>query len=112
MGACSVTGTLNAKQYRCRLCREPGHNAGSCSLRTSPRAKIVYRRYSETHAIREALVAATGRYPRSAMTLFAAVTDEWGPIGERRLWRAIKWLVDAGRLRVVGEHGGYVEVRP
>lgn len=68
---------------------------------------------AETFAIRDALVAASGRHPRAAVQLFATVTDEWGSLCERRLWRALRWCVAAGKLQRVGvlfKADGYVRV--
>lgn len=69
--------------------------------------------HSEIYAIRDAPLAATGRYPRPALELFASVTGEWGSICERRLWRALDWLVSLGKVRRVGDRyhsQGYVRV--
>lgn len=68
---------------------------------------------AETLAIREALLASTGRYPKSAAQLFELVRDEWGTLTERRLWRALQKLVRDGLVRRVGERNhsdGYVRV--
>jgi len=68
---------------------------------------------AETFAIRDSLLALAGRHPIPAAVLFERLRDEWGTLCERRLWRAINWLVAHGKLQRVGDRyhsEGYVRV--
>lgn len=57
----------------------------------------------ETHAIRESLaMAAPTHRPVGAGELFARILSDWGHIGERRLWRALRWCEANGTLVHVG----------
>ncbi len=57
---------------------------------------------SETRALRESLLSYVTKRPRSAVRLFQLLTDEWGSVGERRLWRCLRWLIDQGAVVVCG----------
>lgn len=66
---------------------------------------------TETLGIRETLLSYVTARPRSAERIFALVREEWGEIGERRLWRTLDWLVEHGAVRRVGDRhhsDGYV----
>ena len=55
------------------------------------------RRSMETWGIRDAIRdSLSTRTPRTGPDLFDLVTDEWGHVDERRLWRALGWLVHRG----------------
>lgn len=66
---------------------------------------------TETIGIRESVLSYTTTRPRSAERIFGLVRQEWGEIGERRLWRILEWLIGRGAVRRIGDryHGeGYV----
>lgn len=58
--------------------------------------------HSDTVLIREVLLGKVKRYPRSALELFQDVLDDFGSCHERRLWRALRWLLERGRIARVG----------
>lgn len=71
---------------------------------------------AQTNDIRDLLLRSASRYEaRSAVALFRAVQDDWGHICERRLWRAIGWLIERGKLQRTGTRGsdgyGYIRVK-
>ncbi len=58
---------------------------------------------SETAALRETMLEVTpSRDVVRASRLFELLRDQWGSVCERRLWRALAWLVARGRLVRVG----------
>lgn len=68
----------------------------------------------ETHALRDDLLSAFGSTPRMPSSAFADLRASWGDVGQRRLERALRSLVNAGQLERVGRkytHGGYVRAR-
>jgi hypothetical protein len=77
--------------------------------RLYPDRRTPYR--AETDAVRASVLQQIGRRPRRAAEIFVAVRDDYGSVGERRLWRAIEWLVANGKAARVGPSGkseGYV----
>lgn len=52
--------------------------------------------------IREMLLDLIGDRPRLAATLFEQLRDQLGSVQERRLWRALDWLIRAGHVCVLG----------
>lgn len=73
-------------------------------------------RRAEKMAIVESLNSALTSRSRTAAELFARVRTEWGTVGERRLWRYLKALVDSGHAVRVGPWSrigtGYVRGAP
>ena len=78
-----------------------------------------YRR-AETAMLRELLLEHVGRVPAAAARLFARVREDFGTVGERRLWRVLRLHVERGAVRAIEprygrdgtRHGsaGYVRV--
>lgn len=56
----------------------------------------------ETPLIREILLDHVSQRPRLATRLFEELRADFGAIHERRMWRALDWLIRAGLVRVVG----------
>jgi len=60
------------------------------------------------------LLARFGAEPRLATEAFAELRSAWGQLSERRLWRALRALVDGGLLARVGRkhaHARYVRAQ-
>ena len=100
----------------CSACRAREHTRPNCPIvytcKPPPR---VSAQLSETYALREAVWEQLSfRFPVPAMTLFERIVDDWGDIGERRLWRALKWNLQRKRIerRIIdtdnGQMSGYV----
>lgn len=65
----------------------------------------------ETWALRDDMRALLTRRPQTGSAVFAQLRDNWGRLGERRMWRTIRWLVDRGFAIGLGQRGfgmGYV----
>lgn len=57
----------------------------------------------DTRTVRELIAEVAGRIPVPPRVLFDRVRDEFGDdVGERRLWRALRWNVARGALIQVG----------
>jgi len=50
----------------------------------------------ETWALRDDMRARLTKRSQSGLQLFAQLRDDWGHLGERRMWRTVRWLVDRG----------------
>lgn len=88
----------------CRRCHKPGHNSRTCHRRyypLPPRKPQVYRD-PETAGLRQDLLGLIGRRPVPSGVLFARLRDGWGAVGERRLQRALRWLVERGAAVPIG----------
>ena len=57
---------------------------------------------AEFDGICETLVESADRSPVAPRVLFSAVRNAWGSVDDRRLWRALRTMVDAGRLVRIG----------
>jgi hypothetical protein len=68
-------------------------------------------RFAETHALRRSMLNYVTSHPRSAGRIFTLLRAEWGEVGERRLWRVLRWLLAQGAIVRVGcryHSDGYV----
>jgi hypothetical protein len=84
---------VSRQNQQCSACHEPDHKRTTCPrLYTCKAPPQELARWSETHALRQAVWEQLSlRFPVPAVTLFERVTQEWGDVGERRLWRALEW---------------------
>ncbi len=57
---------------------------------------------AEFHGLCDTLVEQVTRFPVPARELFAAVRYIWGSVDERRLYRALRLMVNAGRISQTG----------
>ena len=80
--------------------------------RWRPRALPKRWTLEATRCLREVVLDHIGRWPRARAAIFAAVRDDFGALDlrrgsrdMRRLERALRWLVDAGKI--VRVEGGY-----
>lgn len=65
--------------------------------------------WSDTRCLRAMLRDTIRRWrePRTAAEAFAAVVADFGSVCERRLWRALRWLVQRGEVAAIGtRHSG------
>ena len=60
--------------------------------------------WSDTRVLRELMrdTIRAWRRPRTAADAFGAVTEAFGRVGERRLWRALRWLIQRGEVIAIG----------
>jgi len=63
---------------------------------------------AEAAALRADMLKHVTRRPRSAARLFDLVRQEWGELGERRLWRTLQWLMARGDITRVSKTDGYI----
>lgn len=95
---------------RCSACATAGHNRLACPRLYTCKQPKAQSCQSETHALREAVWEQLSfRFPIPARQVFARVESEWGEIGERRLWRALLWNQQHGKVRRSDD--GYLQVR-
>ena len=57
---------------------------------------------ADTRLLRELMREHTGRHLTRARELFARVRDDFGTVGERRLWRVLAWHCAHGSIMAVG----------
>jgi hypothetical protein len=62
-------------------------------------------RSAETFALRDMMLGYVTRYPQPAADLFAQVRDDYGSVGDRRLWRCLAWLLASGKITRIDESG-------
>ena len=98
---------------KCSACNIDGHLRPTCPrVYTCRRRTRPIRSFVETHALRESMLERLHpRRPMSPVRLFAALRDEWGSLGERRLWRVLCWLTGVGLVARDGrkyQPDGYV----
>jgi len=63
-------------------------------------------RIAETFALRDSVLDHIGRVPQAAEKIFEAVRSEWGgDLCERRLYRALLWLISRAKVLRVGREG-------
>jgi len=118
MGKCAYW-TCRCRCGQARVVR--GYNLTSgktrscgCLRAERSRARIMaatHRRYG-TPILRQVLLEQVGHRERTAAQIFAAFGAEWGTCCERRLWRALAWLIEQGKVLRLGtrgsSEGGYV----
>jgi hypothetical protein len=66
-------------------------------------------RFEDVACLRETMAASVDRYPVSRAVVFSRTRTEFGPCEDRRLERALRWLVEAGRVERTSD--GYVRAR-
>jgi uncharacterized protein YcaQ len=59
-------------------------------------------RYVEVALLREVMLQHISAQPQRAAQIFAGVRAAWGTCGGRRLWRALQWLIAAGKVQRAG----------
>jgi len=65
--------------------------------------QLTQGRYEKAATLREIMLRHIGSQPQRALQIFEAVRVVWGPCLDRRLWRALRWLVDTGKVRRHGQ---------
>jgi len=64
--------------------------------------KCTRRKTAEWRCFLDVLLEQVTRHPQRASEIFVAMRSEWGECGERRLWRALRTLVDRGLVQRQG----------
>jgi hypothetical protein len=80
------------------------------------RPGIHVQRADEFAALADTMLTKIGSHtPRSPREIFAAVRADYGSVGERRLWRCLRRLVETGSIRRIAANAscdiGYVLAR-
>ncbi len=86
----------------CSVCQSSEHTRPRCPLvYTCHRARATAERYLETAALRDAVWQQLSlRYPLMPHQLFERLRADWGSLGERRLWRALRWNAQRERVAI------------
>jgi hypothetical protein len=96
----------NEKSIRGRLIRRGYTKSCGCLKREHSKRMIVACNaddIAEFNELCDTLVEQTTRFPVPACDLFAAVRHVWGRVDERRLWRALRLMIEHGRVERSGK---------
>ncbi len=91
-----MSSLVHAQRFRAMYERRMG----------SPAPTVGRSRWEDTTCLREIMLShVSTRQPKHPHEIFEAVVNDYGSCGERRLWRALAWLLE--QRQVVRTRDGY-----